>query len=440
MKKRWLNSLVLILGCSLVIGCAAQKPAVTFQPYDFGPQLRSGQYFQKVDNFLLLMDASGSMGEQYKGRSKLDITKDTAGRMNRTMSALTLKGALRTFGGSISPFKKTTRLVYGLTEYNADGFDSALQSVRRAGGQSPMSMAMDAAGGDLKSAQGEIAIVIIGDGKEIDASPITSAIHLKDQLGDGVCIHTVLVGNNAKGKALMEKIAQASRCGFSVSADEIADSEQMAGFVQKVFFGKKEILDSDGDGVNDDKDQCPDTPILAMVDQRGCPLDTDGDGVYDYLDQCPGTPHGVSVDKWGCPADSDRDGVYDADDMCPDTPYGAEVNEKGCWVLKGILFDSGKWDIKSEMSPILDEVVVVLQKQPALSVEIQGHTDSMGDVAYNKKLSENRAKAVMEYFVKKGVGAKRLSAAGLGETRPIASNDTAEGRAMNRRVQLNPMY
>ena len=88
--------------------------------------------------------------------------------------------------------------------------------------------------------------------------------------------------------------------------------------------------DTDKDGVNDDMDMCPDTPIGAMVDMNGCPLDEDGDGVYDGLDQCPNTPRGAKVDVNGCPIDSDRDGVYDGIDRCPNTPSGVKVDRKGC--------------------------------------------------------------------------------------------------------------
>ena len=88
--------------------------------------------------------------------------------------------------------------------------------------------------------------------------------------------------------------------------------------------------DSDGDGVVDKKDACPDTPRGAKVDEKGCPMDSDGDGVYDGLDACPGTPAGWPVDARGCPKDSDGDGVADGADQCPDTPKGAKVDAKGC--------------------------------------------------------------------------------------------------------------
>jgi outer membrane protein OmpA-like peptidoglycan-associated protein len=93
------------------------------------------------------------------------------------------------------------------------------------------------------------------------------------------------------------------------------------------FFNSK---DSDGDGVPDDKDLCPDTPSGIRVDLNGCPLDSDHDGVPDYLDECPGTPEGVKVNKKGCPLDSDGDGVPDYLDLCPGTPAGVAVDENGC--------------------------------------------------------------------------------------------------------------
>jgi OOP family OmpA-OmpF porin len=140
--------------------------------------------------------------------------------------------------------------------------------------------------------------------------------------------------------------------------------------------------------------------------------------------------------------------VPDYLDECPDTPKGAKVNQKGCWVLvdeavklqKGnVLFDFGKADIKAQAYPVLDEALAILKKQPTLKVEVQGHTDNVGSRAYNQKLSERRAKAVMEYFIDKGIKPERLSAAGYNFSRAAASNDTREGRALNRRVELMPI-
>ena len=175
-------------------------------------------------------------------------------------------------------------------------------------------------------------------------------------------------------------------------------------------------------------------------DEKTQRKDSDNDGVYDDMDKCPDTPHGVAVDSTGCPLDSDRDGVYDYKDKCPGTPVGVKVDSKGCWVIKGVHFDTAKWDIKPEFYPILDEVVTVLANKPDLKLEIEGHTDNRGTLTFNQKLSENRAKAIMEYFIKEGINPKRLSAKGFGPSQPIDANDTSEGRAKNRRVELQPIF
>ena len=139
------------------------------------------------------------------------------------------------------------------------------------------------------------------------------------------------------------------------------------------------------------------------------------------------------------PEDSDRDGVYDDNDRCPGTPRGAEVNETGCWILKGINFDTAKWNIKPEFYPVLNEVADVLRQNPGLMVEVQGHTDNRGTAVYNKRLSEKRAESVMKYFIKNGIEPERLSSSGYGLTIPIFPNDTPENRAGNRRVELKPL-
>jgi len=197
--------------------------------------------------------------------------------------------------------------------------------------------------------------------------------------------------------------------------------------------------DADGDGVPDYKDKCPGTPAGVAVDAMGCPKDTDGDGVPDYKDKCPGTPAGVAVDAMGCPKDADGDGVPDYKDKCPKTPKGAKVNTAGCWILKGVWFDTDKADIKPGMEATIIEAVQVLKQNPGLKVQIQGHTDNIGNASYNQKLSEKRAESVRQFFLKNGIAADRLSATGYGLTQPVATNDTEEGRAQNRRVQIKPI-
>ncbi len=215
----------------------------------------------------------------------------------------------------------------------------------------------------------------------------------------------------------------------------------MQGFMDKILVCEEPAspVDSDGDGVADCKDKCPDTPKGVAVDSSGCPLDTDGDGVPDYLDKCPKDANKTEPGVCGCgilDTDSDGDGVADCKDKCPDTLKGASVNVNGCWTLKDVTFDTDKTDIKPRFFAELNKVADILSKNPDIKVEIQGHTDNVGRAAYNQKLSERRAAAVEKYLINKGVSDERMEVKGYGLTLPIASNDTEDGRSQNRRVQF----
>ena len=219
-------------------------------------------------------------------------------------------------------------------------------------------------------------------------------------------------------------------------------------------------IDSDGDGVADYLDRCPNTPHGAVVDAKGCPIDSDGDGVPDGIDQCPNTPKGVAVDAKGCPLDSDGDGVPDYLDRCPNTPPGVKVDANGCpvvqqtvqaaprplfqfvngkaqpLILKGVTFRTGRSDLTPSSSSVLSEVAASLLANPEVKIEIGGHTDATGSRHMNLNLSLARALAVRTFLISKGVSPERLVAQGYGPDRPIASNRTPEGRAQNRRVEL----
>ncbi|MFO1402174.1 MAG: OmpW family outer membrane protein [Steroidobacteraceae bacterium] len=170
------------------------------------------------------------------------------------------------------------------------------------------------------------------------------------------------------------------------------------------------------------------------------PPDSDGDGVIDANDRCPGTPAGAKVDANGCELDADNDGVVDRLDQCPGTLAGAKVDARGCEVaevvLRGVNFETASAKLTPAAQAILDGVAESLKLRPNAKVVVAGHTDSVGKDAYNLALSQKRAAAVREYLVGKGVNGDNLSATGYGETRPMASNDTPEGREQNRRVAL----
>ncbi len=208
-------------------------------------------------------------------------------------------------------------------------------------------------------------------------------------------------------------------------------------------------LDSDGDGVPDGVDRCGNTPRGVPVDEFGCPVDTDNDGVPNGLDRCPSTPQGARVDENGCALDADGDGVPDGLDHCPNTPSDREVDANGCsriqagieagrLVLSSIYFRTNSADLLPSSRRVLDEVGQALLDRLDAQVEIQGHTDSSGSAGYNLQLSERRARSVFEYLVGSypGLDRNRFTIRGYGESRPIATNETPDGKALNRRVEF----
>ncbi|MFP4418402.1 MAG: OmpA family protein [Chitinispirillaceae bacterium] len=216
--------------------------------------------------------------------------------------------------------------------------------------------------------------------------------------------------------------------------------------------------DQDGDGIPDDIDQCPEVAEDndGFEDEDGCPdFDNDKDGIYDTQDECPNTPEDRDgfQDEDGCPdLDNDKDGIPDAQDGCPNNPetVNGYKDQDGCpdekpqeikqaLILKGVNFKTASAELLEESYYVLERVYNSLEAYPHVKVEIAGHTDSQGSDKYNMALSYDRAKTVMNYLVMRGIGQGRLIARGYGETKPIASNNSADGRAKNRRVEVVPI-
>jgi OOP family OmpA-OmpF porin len=391
MKKYYLRTLFTVMISALLIGCAGEMVKPTppaFQAHAF----QTDQYVPKVDNFAVILDTSSSMADKYKGQAKATVAKNFLTAMNQTLPELNYNGALRTFGHTTNLPDRSTMRVYGVTPYSASGFGSALDGVIGPGGTTslPLAKAIAAAGEDLKSVQGPIAVVIVSDGLDMDQAPVKAAESLKNQFGDRLCIDTVQIGDDPAGKANLEQIAKTGGCGYATTADRLSTSSSMAGFVEGIF--------------------------LAKAAPKPIPM---------------------AASK---PMDSDKDGVPDNLDQCPNTPLGATVDARGCWTYAAkVLFDINSAEVKSEAYPMLTEAVQILKQNPNLKVEIDGHADITGAPEYNMILSEKRAQAVKDFFVTRGIDAERLTTKGFGITRPAASNKTKEGRSKNRRVELTPV-
>lgn len=203
--------------------------------------------------------------------------------------------------------------------------------------------------------------------------------------------------------------------------------------------------DRDGDSFIDPDDKCPDEPGVAP---DGCPKDSDGDGFADPQDKCPEVP-GIAPD--GCPGDSDGDGFLDPEDKCPQEPENRNnfEDDDGCpdeipkslaeivGVIDGITFDFNSAKIRPQSKPILNKAVEKLKQYPEVRVRISGHTDDVGEREYNIELSRQRAEAVREYLIEKGLSADRISTRGVGPDEPKVLNDSEVNRAINRRIEFD---
>ena len=212
-------------------------------------------------------------------------------------------------------------------------------------------------------------------------------------------------------------------------------------------------LDNDKDGIPDKTDKCPNEPEDkdGFQDEDGCPdPDNDGDGLFDKVDQCPNDPEDKDgfQDDDGCPdPDNDKDGFLDKDDKCPNEPGVAPdgcprkynlvvVTEKKIELKQTVFFDFNKASIKSVSFALLNDVAQAMVDNPKIKVEIGGHTDSVGNDAFNLKLSQQRAESVRTYLIKRGIDSNRMVPKGYGENVPIADNRTEAGRSQNRRVEF----
>ena len=318
----------------------------------------------------------------------------------------------------------------------------------------------------------------------------------KDDDNDGVEDSEDMCPNTPEGVIVNE-----FGCPIDSDGDGVADYlDECSKTPKNVVVDKKGCpVDTDKDGIADFADLCPETPAGIKVDDFGCPYDIDADGVPDYLDKCPNTPAGIAINDKGCPLDTDLDGIPDYKDNCPDTQHGMMVDKNGCVkikiekkklkikipdkkrvesvkvekkkvapkvnpILKNIkkivpkpgektkidfdnfvlsvdnYFVPGKSTLLPSAYPYLDALISYMKKNLFSRWRIEGYTDNVGSSYTNKKLSLERAKSVLNYFVKKGIVKQRIKVVGLGESFPIASNKTKKGRAKNRRVVIVRTY
>jgi OOP family OmpA-OmpF porin len=346
-------------------------------------------YVRKVDNFFILVDRSGSMDEKYVGTkdTKIVLAKGLLERMNAMIPELGYQGALST----AAPAGE----LQALEAYTTAGYGTSIAKIPTVIGSNPTPLGVGLAGLEpaLQGAVGRSAVIVVSDGREnTGEGSVKVAAALAEKYG--ACFHTISFADTVNGnQALLDAITALKPCGVGASAAQLVDDAALQQFVKDVFYDDATAVDP-------------------------CSLDDDGDGVNNCIDKCPDTIKGLAVDAAGCPIDD--------------------------IVTLRVYFDFDKSDIKPEYHQELADFASYMRQQQSFTVvEIAGHTDSVGTDEYNQKLSERRAKAVRDYLVNElGMDTNLFSAVGYGEGKPIATNDTDEGRAKNRRIlaELKGVY
>jgi OOP family OmpA-OmpF porin len=260
------------------------------------------------------------------------------------------------------------------------------------GRETPLAAVLDELVETLAGSEGKAALVIFSDGiptrygKYIGPEETFEAARLLEAGYDGeLCYHMIWIGEDPRGPLLLNRIAELSDCGSYHTLDGLSETAALADFQRDVYIGPAPL---------------PAPTVRAMVD-------LDGDGIDDRFDRCARTPQ------------------------------GAKVDERGCWVIEDYVFATNAATILEQHRGALDAVVQVLQLNPGLRVRLDGHTDDTGAADYNFDLAERRANAVSQFLQAAGVDGSRLEIRGFGPSRPITSNDSPEGRAKNRRVELS---
>lgn len=373
--KRSVDGFLALVICLLVAGCASKA---AYTPINLNPQINSGQFVQKTDNFVVLLDRSASMDGWAGKASRISYAKDVTSRLIATIPDIKLTAGLRTF------WDTETALRYGMTSFNKQDFLKAIDDVGRPSGRTPMGRTIVASGEDLKGAAGKSAIIIVSDFEEIEGiddirpKSVMEAIgNVKAQYGDRICVYTVQVGTVPIGKMLSQEVVREARCGRAVNADDLATPEAMADFVREIFLGAP--------------------PVQAVEAEKA--------------KAAPAQAPAAEVEKAA---------------VAPAAAVAAVEFED-------IHFDFDKSNLKPEARDLLNKLGEFMQTHKEATVLIEGNCDERGTVEYNLALGERRALSAKKYLVNLGVDQGRIKTISYGKERPLDPRHNEEAWAKNRR-------
>lgn len=342
-----------------------------------------------IDQLVILFDTSGSVDEATQFPSQRALLQSFVGGMPDGSYEV----SVITFGG-------VDRDIIEQASFNRGALGDYAANVEYLDDGTPLHTVLREASTGLQGKGSKASVVVVTDGLPSDAIgravsselALSAARDLAGSYAGDLCIHTVQLGNDPAGAAFLSNLAGTTPCGSTRAASSL--NTEMA----------FQSLERDA--------------LLAPLPQVAAP-----------------PPAVVAAPIRDL--DGDRDGVLDSRDQCPRTPTGARVDSRGCWVIPELYFKTDTSEFSEGSQRILDEEVLpVLRKTPGLRVRIDGHTDATGGAAYNQQLSERRAAAVRDMLVSDGIAGDRIQTQGFGEANPIAPNNTAAGRKVNRRTEI----
>lgn len=367
-----------VIALSMLLGTACASPPPV-SPIDVTPVVPGTNERVNVSHVYVLVDSSASIADDFAAQ-KAAVQALASGMPDGSYEVAAIA-----FGG----YQRQTEGLHPFDRENLKQGAAALRHLRQG---TPLDRVITELTPKTQGKFGRGQVIVFSDGlptdpvgREIDERVVISAAkQLRADWEGELCFHTIQTGSDPAGAAFLTKLSQATSCGSARSLSSIQTAASIQSFEREIFFGRAAIV----------------APLARGVG------DADGDGVADDKDQCPATPGGATSDG------------------------------RGCWIVPGLQFAFDKADIKPRYHAELANIVRVLNENPGIEVRLDGHTDSVGPEAYNQGLSERRAKAVETYLERNGIAASRVSSRGFGESRPAYSNDTEEGQAKNRRTEI----
>jgi OOP family OmpA-OmpF porin len=351
------RSITGLLFAAVLTACGGTPHTPVVTPAD---PIDTNAYARKVDTFVVLLDASGSMNTEEGTQPRMNTAEDWTASFNKAIPAMDFKAAMVTYGkgasGScIGPGVSSTLVDY--STFSSAEFAAALDSLKCAASTTPIADAIDRTTGLLAEDKGLIALIIVSDFNFSDPAAVSASLEaLKAQHPNNVCVHTVKVGSDTTHDAVIASLADPAGCDSSVAAADVAGGAALTTYVANTLL----------------------TPLEQKMEYK----------------------------------------TYS---------FSAEV-----------LFDFDKYDLKPQGRAELQRLGAEIRSQGVTvgDIDVVGHTDSVGSDEYNMKLSLRRAGAVRDYLVSQGVNPGLIDVVGMGKRQPIATNATAEGRALNRRVEV----